>query len=88
VYLSPDLTKGRKQLKRREELTFDASVDDSISLRVLLMAYRLVGGSASPEQVATSLKKEGSKITLEVVRQVFQKYDIVKKTLDFSSSHS
>jgi hypothetical protein len=79
VYLSSDLTKGRKQLKRREEFTFDSSLDDSISLRVLLMAYRLVGGSASPKQVATSLKKEGSKITLEVVRQVFQKYDIVKK---------
>ncbi len=46
VYLSSDLTKGRKQLKQREEFTFNSSVDDSISLRVLLMAYRLVAGSA------------------------------------------
>ena len=88
VYLSPDPAKGQKQLKQRAEFTTDSLVDDSISLRVLLMAYRLVGRSVTPEQVATGLKKEGSKISLEVVRQVFQKYDMGKKTLDFTSSQS
>jgi hypothetical protein len=88
VYVSPDPSKGQKQLKQRTEFTTDSLIDDSISLRVLLMAYRLVGRSVSPVQVATGLKKEGSKISLEVVHQVFQKYDIGKKTLDFTSSQS
>lgn len=88
VYLSLDPAKGQKQLKQRDKITTDSSVDDSISLRVLLMAYKLVGGQVTSEQVATALKKEGSKISLEVVRQVFQKYDIGKKTLDLTFSQS
>ena len=88
VYLSPDLAKGKKQLKQREEISADSLMDDSISLRVLLMAYRLVGKQVTSEQVATALKKESSKISLEVVRQVFQKYDMGKKTLDLIFSQS
>ncbi len=87
VYLSPEPAKGLKQLKRRE-FTSDSLVDDSTSLRILLMAYRLVGDSVSPERVATYLKKEGSKISLDVVNRVFQKYDMGKKTRDLTSSQS
>lgn len=87
VYLSPDSAKGQKQLKRREELT-DSLVDDSTALRVLLTAYRLVEGSVSPERVATALKKEGSRISLEVIHRIFQKYDMGKKTRDLTSFQS
>lgn len=79
VYLSPDPTKAEKQLEKRQEMIID-SVDDAIALRVLLIAYRLINGAISPEQVANTLKKEGSNISLKIVQQVFQRYRLEKKT--------
>ncbi len=87
VYLSPDQAKAKKQLKNREEIS-SISVDDATVFRVLLAAYQLVEGFATPEQVVEALKKEGSKITLEAVQQVFRRYDLGKKTLGFTSSQS
>lgn len=85
VYLSPDPTKAEKQLKKRQKMIFDA-IDDTIALRILLIAYKLVEGHVSPEQVAIALKKEGADISLRVVQQVFQHYGLEKKTSDFTSS--
>ena len=79
VYLSPDPTKAEKQLKKRQDMIID-SVDDAVALRVLLIAYRLIEGGVSSEQVAITLKKEGSNISLKVVQQIFQRYGLEKKT--------
>lgn len=87
VYLSSDQIKAKEQLKRRQERLAD-SVDDETALRVLLVVYRLIDGSVSPEQVANILKKEGSKISLEIVQRVFRYYDLGKKTLDSISYKS
>jgi hypothetical protein len=87
VYVSPDPTKAEEQIKKRQEMTA-YSVDDATALRVLLTAYRLVEGSVSSEQIADVLQKEGAKISLEVVQQVFHRYGLGKKTLDFTSFQS
>lgn len=79
VYLSPDSTKAKQQLKNRQDVV-DVAIDDAVALRVLLMAYRLIGGSISPELVAAALKKEGSEISLTIVSCIFQQYDLEKKT--------
>jgi hypothetical protein len=84
VYLSPDQHKAKNQLKKREEKAA-YSVDDATTFRVLLAAYRLVEGAASPEQVAIALKEEGAKVSFEAIQQVFTHYDLGKKTLDSSS---
>jgi hypothetical protein len=83
-YLSSDPVKAEEQLKKRKD-RLAHSFDDSIALRVLLVAYQLLEGSVTPEQVAHALKKEGSKISLGVVQQVFRQYDLEKKTTDSSS---
>ncbi len=88
VYISPDQDKAKEQMKKREKMTVELSVDDTTAFRVLLTAYRLIEGAISPEQVVESLKKEGSKISLEVVQQVFRRYDLGKKTLGSSSYQS
>ncbi len=87
VYLNSDQIKAEEQLKRRRDMIID-SVDDAVALRVLLVAYRMVEAALSPEQIANALKKEGSDISLQVVRQIFQYYGLGKKTLDFTSSQS
>ena len=88
VYLNPDPDKAQGQLEKRESSLAIGLVDDSVAFRVLLMAYRLTGKQVFPEQVASALKKDGSKIPLKAVRQVFQRYDIGKKTSDYTSSQS
>lgn len=87
VYLSSNQTIAQEQLKKRQEMMVD-SVDDATALRVLLVAYRLVGDAVSPEQIANILRKEGSKISLEIVQHVFQYYDLGKKTRDLTSFQS
>ena len=78
VYLSSDLTKAKQQLKIRQDVV-DVAIDDAVALRVLLMAYRLIGSSISPELVADALRKEGSEISLTVVSYIFQQYELEKK---------
>ena len=78
VYLSSDLTKAKQQLKIRQDVV-DVAIDDAVALRVLLMAYRLIGSSISPEFVSDALRKEGSEISLTVVSYIFQQYELEKK---------
>jgi hypothetical protein len=83
VYTSVEPEKANAQLDMREKLSFvEYSVDNSTALRVLLKAYQMLKGHVTPEQVATALSKEGSKISVEVVRQVFSRYNLEKKTPD------
>lgn len=82
VYTSTDPQKAEAQLGMRDKLQITQySVDNATALRILLKAYQMVQGSVSPEQVATALLKEGSKISVDVVRQVFDHYEL-KKTPD------
>ena len=87
VYTSPDPDRTKDQLKKREQMAFD-KVDDAIAFRVLLAAYRFIEKTPSPEKVAAFLKNEGSKISLEIVRRVLQRYGVEKKTQGSSSSNS
>ncbi len=82
VYTSTDSQRAEKQLSMRDKLQVTQySVDNATALRILVKAYQLVQGTISPEQVAQALFKEGSKISVDVVRQVFDHYEL-KKTLD------
>ena len=83
VYTCVEPEKAGAQLDMREKLGIEKySVDNSTALRVLIKAYQMLKGNITPEQVATALLKEGSKISVEVVRQVFGRYNLEKKTLD------
>ena len=79
VYTSIDPQKAEAQLGMRDkQLIMRYSVDNATALRILLKAYQMVQGTISPEQVATALLKEGSKISVDVVRQVFDHYGLKK----------
>jgi len=85
VYTSVEPEKADAQLNMREKLGLvEYSVDNSTALRVLLKAYQMLKGNVTPEQVAGALSKEGSKISVEVIRQVFSRYNLEKKTPDLT----
>ena len=80
-----DSQRAEEQLSMRDKLQITQySVDNATALRILLKAYQIVQGTVSPEQVATALLKEGSKISIDIVQQVFDHYEL-KKTLDSTS---
>lgn len=80
VYLSSNPSKAQKQTQCRENITADQAIDDEISFRVLLTAYKFIKATPSPEEVANHLRNQGSKISLKVVQKVFQRYGLEKKT--------
>lgn len=72
----------KAQLGMRDKLQITQySVDNATALRILLKAYQMVQGTISPEQAASALLKEGSKISVDVVRQVFDHYGGNCKTI-------
>jgi len=88
VYLSPDADKAHKQLRAREKSACHRLIDQGVAFRVLLAAYQLIEQLPTPDQVAQVLRKQGSKISLETVQQVFDHYGLEKKTLDSGCSRS
>jgi hypothetical protein len=83
VYTSIEPEKAYSQLDMRKKLDLiEYAVDDATALRVLLKAYQMLKGNVTPEQVAAALSIEGSKISGEVVKQVFNHYNLEKKTQD------
>ena len=80
VYLSSDPFKAQKQIKFREKIIADQTIDQATCFRVLIAAYKFIKDPPSPEQVGNYLKNQGSKISLKVVRQVFHRYGLEKKT--------
>lgn len=87
VYTSPDPERTKIQLKQREQMALN-KIDDATTFRVLLAAYQFIEKVPSHEKVAAYLKTEGSKISLEVVRQVLERYGVEKKTQGSSLSSS
>lgn len=87
VYVSPDPAIAKKQLHTRQNIVdVDQAIDQETVFRVLLAAYQFIEKIPSPEKVAAFLKSEGSKISLQVVRRILQRYGVEKKTRDFTSS--
>lgn len=79
VYFSSDQAKAQKQQEKREYIPTVQAVDKDTTFRVLLAAYRFIENPPTPEQVTGYLNDKGSKISLEVVRNVFYRYDLEKK---------
>lgn len=89
VYLSSNPVVSKKQLHKRQDIVDEnQAIDQETVFRVLLAAYQFIEKIPSPEKVAAFLKNEGSKIPLEVVRRILQRYEVEKKTPDFTSSNS
>lgn len=81
VYVSPNPTVAKKQLHKRQNIVVeDQAANQETVFRVLLAAYQFIEKLPSPEKVAAFLKSEGSKIPLEVIRQILQRYGVEKKT--------
>jgi hypothetical protein len=88
VYVSPNPAVAKKQLQKRQNVVDeDQAANQETVFRVLLAAYQFIEKTPSPEKVAAFLKSEGSKIPLEVVRRILQRYGVEKKTRDFTSSN-
>jgi hypothetical protein len=89
VYHSPDPAAAKKQLDKRHNIVEEGQADDIETIfKVLLAVFQLIEKIPTPEEVAIFLKNEGSKISLEVVHRIFQRYGVEKKTPDFTSSNS
>jgi len=81
VYVSPNPAVAKKQLHKRQNIVVeDQAANQETVFRVLLAAYQFIEKLPSPEKVAAFLKNESSKIPLEVIRQILQRYGVEKKT--------
>jgi hypothetical protein len=77
-----NLRKNRQQRKHTTESAQD-SLSEWIVIDVLVEIIRKSKEIAHPTEIASSLQKRGSSISLHQVQQVFQFHSLEKKTPDF-----
>jgi len=82
VYFSSDLEIYSKQIEKRNKVGSRKRLPDFIVAEILIEAIRSLMGIPQIDEVLTRLSKRGSLITHEQVKQVFDEYDLEKKTLD------
>jgi hypothetical protein len=81
VYTSAENIKGQQQLKKRKEGARSA-LPEWVVLEVLVETIRASAEAVNAHTVASQLLRRGSRISQEQVQQVFEMYDLEKKTLD------
>ena len=80
LYTSPDSATCQKQLKKRQSIGNRKKLPPWIVAEVLIEALHSLDNSPKIESVVERLKKRGSLITYEQVKQVFAEGDLEKKT--------
>ena len=81
VYLSAEHSKGQQQLKKRKK-GVPGPLPEWLVLEVLVATIRASTEVVDAHIVASQLRKRGSHIRQEQVQQVFETYDLEKKTPD------
>ena len=81
LYLSQDIESRQKQLKQHYEEP-QALLSDTVVIEILVCVIQASSSLLTPEETFSILQKQGSSITLNQVRRVFQTYALEKKTLD------
>jgi len=82
LYVSIDPAVGDRQIKKRTEVGLRARLPDWIVGEILIETIRSCPVVPSIKEVARRLAKRGSPITGDQVNQVFEEYELEKKTLD------
>jgi hypothetical protein len=82
IYVSIDPEQGNRQIETRQSQEKIAPLPDWIIMQVLVATIKCLSGRVTEEKVALLLKKQGSSITLDQVKEVFKLYSLEKKTLD------
>ncbi len=85
VYFSSDEKRLAKQITYRLEKKNLPPLPDLTIIQILVTTIQSTSGYVTADEVAEQLKKQGSVITLEQVKQVFHEYSLEKKTLDSAS---
>ncbi len=81
VYLSAENIKGQQQLKKRKGGVRSA-LPEWVVFEVLVETIRASAETVNAHTVSSRLLKRGSRISQEQVQQVFEIYELEKKTLD------
>ncbi len=82
LYTSFDHATHQKQLEKRQAIDKKKALPSWIVADVLIEALRSLSATPKIDDVMNRLKKRGSSITYEQVKQVFEEQDLEKKTLD------
>lgn len=82
LYTSSDPAIGQQQFEKRQEIRDRKKLPAWIVAEVLIETIRSLSNSPKIEDVMKGLKKRGSLITYEQVKQVFEEEDLEKKTSD------
>ena len=85
VYFSSDEKRLAKQITYRLEKKNLPPLPDLTIIQILVTTIQSTSGYVTADEVAEQLKKQGSVITLEQVKQVLHEYSLEKKTLDSAS---
>ena len=85
VYFSSDEKRLAKQITYRLEKKNLPPLPDLTIIQILVTTIQSTSEYVTADEVAEQLKKQGSVITLEQVKQVFHEYSLEKKTLDSAS---
>lgn len=82
LYISKDPAKGKQQLEKRQFKMFEKPISDWVVIEVLVEAIRSSHEFVNASTVSSRLRKRGSSITPNQVRQVFLIHSLEKKTRD------
>lgn len=82
LYINSDPSIGDLQIKKRIRVGPRKRLSEWIIAEILIEAVRCCATPPQIEEVAKRLSKRGSLITQEQVQQVFEEFDLEKKTLD------
>lgn len=81
LYVSADPVVGDKQIKKRAEVGPRQRLPDWIVAEILIEIIRECSSVPTVENIVKRFVKRGSSITQDQVKQVFEEYDLEKKTL-------
>jgi hypothetical protein len=79
VYFSSDPEIAQKQMKKRSKLE-GKQLPNWVVAEVLIEIIKSLNGVPNIDEVVKRLSKHGSSITREQIKQVFEEYDLEKKT--------
>lgn len=88
VYVSTDPKQCSLQIQQRHAKERVFTLPEWMVVQVLVATIKCISKDVTAEEVTSRLKRQGSSITLDQVKKVFQEYSIQKKTSDFTPSGS
>ena len=82
IYVSPDPNQSSMQINQRSLQIKIPPLPEWVVMQVLVATIKCISGCITAEAVALQLRKQGSSISLDQIRRVFQLHSLEKKTPD------